>query len=132
MKNGIILLLALMVTAGCATKVEKAQENIARTWRISKVYQNEDDVTESYTESREEYRLTFKTNGTFTESYRPFSGADVLNVSGTWVFSDGINKITLTTSSQSRVYQIDALSATNLHITDLGSSNKLEILFVPL
>ena len=131
MRNLIAVLLVVMVSAGCATKDEKARTNITRTWRISKVFQNGDDVTATYMESREEYRITFSNNGAFAESFRPFSGADLLSISGTWVFSDGINKVTLTTSSQTRVYQVDELSEDNFNITNLGSTNNQEIQFVP-
>lgn len=120
-----------MVSAGCATKDEKARTNIARTWRITKVFQNGSDVTTTYLDTRQEYRLTFSNSGSFTESYRPFSGGNQINVSGTWVFSDGINKVTLTDANQTRVYQVDELSEDNFNITDLGSSSEREIQFVP-
>ena len=44
MKNLIAVLLVVMVSTGCATKDEKARNNIAQSWRISKVFQNENDV----------------------------------------------------------------------------------------
>ena len=119
-----------MVSTGCATKDEKARNNIAQSWRISKVFQNENDVTVTYLDTRLEYRLSLSNNGTFTESYRPFSGSNLINISGSWVFSDGINKVTLTDGNQTRIYQIDELSEDNFNITDLGSTNNLEILFV--
>ena len=130
MKNLIAVLLVVMVSTGCATKDEKARKNIAQSWRISKVFQNENDVTATYLDTRLEYRLSLSNNGTFTESYRPFSGSNLINISGSWVFSDGINKVTLTDGNQTRIYQIDDLSEDNFNITDLGSTNNLEILFV--
>ena len=130
MKNLIAVLLVVMVSTGCATKDEKARKNIAQSWRISKVFQNENDVTVTYLDTRLEYRLSLNNNGTFTESYRPFSGSNLINISGSWVFSDGINKVTLTDGNQTRIYQIDELSEDNFNITDLGSTNNLEILFV--
>ncbi|HAP70464.1 MAG TPA: hypothetical protein DCR04_12210 [Flavobacteriales bacterium] len=130
MKNLIAVLLVVMVSTGCATKDEKARKNIAQSWRISKVFQNENDVTVTYLDTRLEYRLSLSNNGTFTESYRPFSGSNLINISGSWVFSDGINKVTLTDGNQTRIYQIDELSEDNFNITDLGSTNNLEILFV--
>ena len=130
MKNLIAVLLVVMVSTGCATKDEKARKNIAQSWRISKVFQNENDVTVAYLDARLEYRLSLSNNGTFTESYRPFSGSNLINISGSWVFSDGINKVTLTDGNQTRIYQIDELSEDNFNITDLGSTNNLEILFV--
>ena len=130
MKNLIAVLLVVMVSTGCATKDEKARKNIAQSWRISKVFQNENDVTVTYLDTRLEYRLSLSNNGTFTESYRPFSGSNLINISGSWVFSDGINKVTLTDGNQTRIYQIDDLSEDNFNITDLGSTNNLEILFV--
>lgn len=131
MRNLIAVLLVVMVSAGCATKDEKARTNIAQTWRISKVFQNGNDVTTTYLQTRENYRLKFTNTGDFLETYAPFSGGTPISISGTWVFSDGINKVTLTDPNQTRVYQVDELSEDNFNITDLGSFNKREIHFVP-
>lgn len=131
MRNFIAVLLVVMVSAGCATRDEKARNNISNTWRISKVFQNGNDVTESYLESRVDYRISFTRSGAFQENYAPFSGGEPISISGNWVFSDGINKITLTDANLTRVYQVDELSEDNFNITDQGSSNGREIQFVP-
>lgn len=131
MRNFIAVLLVIMVSAGCATRDEKARNNISNTWRISKVFQNGNDVTESYLESRVDYRISFTRSGAFQENYAPFSGGEPISISGNWVFSDGINKITLTDANLTRVYQVDELSEDNFNITDQGSSNGREIQFVP-
>jgi hypothetical protein len=130
MRNLITVLLVVMVSAGCATKDEQARKNIAQTWRISKVFQDGNDITTTYLDTRQDYRLRLSNNGTFTETYRTFSGATPLNIPGTWVFSDGIKKVTLTDDNQTRLYQVDELSEDNLNITDLGSFNEREIQFV--
>jgi len=131
MRNLIAVLLVVMVSVGCATKDEKARTNISQTWIISKVFQNGNDVTSTYLDTRQEYRITFSNNGTFAESYRQFSGGAPINIPGTWVFSDGVNKVTLTDNNQTRVYQVDELEEDNFNITDLGSTNNREIQFVP-
>ena len=131
MRNLIAILLVVMISSGCATKDEKARKNIAQTWRISKVFQDGIDVTATYTNTRQEYRLSFNNNGTFTETYLPFSGSAPVNVSGSWVFSDGIKKVTITDDNQTRLYQVDELDEDNFNITDLGSTNEREIQFVP-
>jgi hypothetical protein len=131
MKRTTVFLLALIMAVGCATKDEKARTNIAQTWKISKVFQNGSDVTTTYTETRQNYRISFTNGGTFQESYLVSTGGSEVNVSGSWVFSDGINKVTLTDGTQTRVYQVDLLDEDNFNITDLGSSNNREIQFVP-
>lgn len=131
MRSFIAVLLVVMVIAGCATRDEKARNNISNTWRISKVFQNGNDVTESYLESRVDYRISFTRSGEFQENYAPFSGGEPISISGNWVFSDGINKITLTDANLTRVYQVDELSEDNFNVTDQGSSNGREIQFVP-
>ena len=131
MRSFIAVLLVVMVSAGCATRDEKARNNISNTWRISKVFQNGNDVTESYLESRVDYRISFTRSGEFQENYAPFSGGEPISISGNWVFSDGINKITLTDANLTRVYQVDELSEDNFNVTDQGSSNGREIQFVP-
>ena len=120
-----------MVAAGCATKDEKARTNIAQTWRISKVFQNGNDVTSSYTSSRIDYRLNYSNNGGFTESYYPFSGASQITNAGTWYFSDGVNKVSMEDNNQSRIYEVDLLDEDHYNITDLGSSNQRQIEFIP-
>lgn len=123
MKKVIAFLLVVMVGVGCATKEEKARTNIVRTWKIFKVYQNDQDVTNSYLDNHINYRLSFDNNGNFEESYYPFSGSDLVDVSGTWLFTDGIDKLTLTDNNQTRVFQVDLLDEDNFNITDLGSAN---------
>lgn len=130
MRKIAVFLLVVMVGVGCATKEEKARTHIAQTWKIFKVYENEQDVTTDYVESRINYRITFHTNDAFEESYYPFSGADLLSVTGTWIFSDGISKVTLTDNNQTRVYQVDLLDEDNFNITDLGASNGRKIEFI--
>ncbi|MCF8463811.1 MAG: DUF5004 domain-containing protein [Flavobacteriales bacterium] len=131
MKNLIAVLLVVMVSAGCATKDEQARNNISKTWRISKVFQNGSDVTTAYIQTHVDYRLQFTASGLFTEQYKPGTGETQLNISGTWVFSDGVNKVTLTDANQTRVFAIDALDKEVLNIKDLGSTNNREIQFVP-
>lgn len=131
MKRVLGLLLVVVIVGGCATKDEKARTNITQVWRISKVFANGSDITTSFTDTRISYRLSFDNNGTFTERYYPFSGADEVMVSGTWFFSDGINKVSLDDNNQSRVYEIDLLDETHFNITDLGSTNNRQIEFVP-
>jgi hypothetical protein len=132
MRKLIAILLVVMVSAGCATKDEKARTNISKTWRISKVFQNGNDVTTTYLETHEDYRLKFTNTGNFQETFKPFSGGDPISVSGSWFFSDGIKKVTLSDGNQTRVYQVDQLDEDNFNITDLGSTNNREILFVPV
>lgn len=131
MKRLVAYLLVMFVVVGCATKAEKARTNIAQTWKISKVFQNGIDVTTTYMETRENYRISFTNGGTFQESYLLSVGGNPVNVSGSWVFSDGIRKVTLTDGNQTRVYEVDLLDENNFNITDLGSTNNREIQFIP-
>ncbi len=131
MKRVIGLLLVIVVATGCATKEEKARTNIAQVWRIDKVFQNGADVTTNYTNTRIDYMISFDNNGTFLESYYPSSGGSQIVVNGTWFFTDGVSKVALDDSNQSRIYQIDLLEEDNFNITDLGSSNNRQIEFVP-
>jgi hypothetical protein len=131
MNKAIAYFLVMLVVVGCATKAEKARTNIAQTWKISKVFQNGADVTTTYTETRENYRISFTNGGTFQESYLVSTGGNQVNISGSWVFSDGIRKVTLTDGNQTRVYEVDLLDENNFNITDLGSTNNREIQFIP-
>lgn len=131
MKKLIGFLMIAAIATGCATKEEKARTNLTQVWRISKVLENGSDVTTSYKSTRISYRLSFDGNGSFFESYFPFSGANEISVSGSWFFSDGINKLSLDDNNQARIYQIDLLEEEKFNITDLGSSNERQIEFVP-
>lgn len=123
MRNALAVILVILVAAGCATREERARTNIVQTWKIFKVFQNEQDVTNAYLDNHISYRISFDNSGNFTETYFPFSGSDAVNVAGTWLFTDGIDKLTLTDNNQTRVFQIDLLDEDNLNLTDLGSSN---------
>ena len=131
MIRAIAFLMVMVLAAGCATKDEKARTNIARTWRISKVFQNGSDVTTSYLDTHVDYKISFTNSGSFQEDYRPFSGGDLLTVTGTWDFSDGSSKITLVDNNRTRLFSVDALDEDNFNVTDLGSSTNREIQFIP-
>lgn len=131
MKKLIGFLVIVAISTGCATREERARTDLTQVWRISKVLENGSDVTNNYTSTRISYRISFDGNGTFFESYFPFSGANEVSVSGTWFFSDGISKLSLDDSNQARIYQIDLLEEDKFNITDLGSNNERQIEFVP-
>ena len=131
MKQIIGFFLVAAIVTGCATKEEKARTNLSQVWRISKVLQNGVDVTDSYTSTRIQYRISFSNGGGFVESFYSFSGADQTTTTGSWFFSDGITKLSLNNSNQSRIYQVDLLEEEVFNITDLGSTNERQIEFVP-
>ena len=131
MKKAVVFLLVIMVGIGCATREEQARTNIVRTWKILRVFQNDLDVTNEYLDSHIDYRLSFDNNGNFSERYYPFNGSDLVTVTGTWLFTDGIDKLTLTDNNQSRVFQIDLLDKDNLTITNLSASSGRKFEMVP-
>ncbi|TNF26904.1 MAG: hypothetical protein EP314_05380 [Bacteroidetes bacterium] len=131
MKKAVAFLLVIMVGIGCATREEQARTNIVRTWKILRVFQNDLDVTNEYLDSHIDYRLSFDNNGNFSERYYPFNGSDLVTVTGTWLFTDGIDKLTLTDNNQSRVFQIDLLDKDNLTITNLSASSGRKFEMVP-
>lgn len=115
--------MVVIVGVGCATKAEKAKTNIAQTWKIFKVYQNDQDITSTYTATHINYRLTLDNDGGFNESYYPESGGQLVEVTGSWLFTDGIRKVTLTDGNQTRIFQIDQLDKDNFNITDLSANS---------
>lgn len=129
MKRFIGFLLIAAIATGCATKEEKARTNLTQVWKVQKVLENGIDVTASFNNSQIGYRISFDNNGTFLETYS--FNSNQISVNGTWFFSDGINKISLEDSNQSRIYQVDLLDEDHLNITDLGSSNDRQVEFVP-
>jgi outer membrane lipoprotein-sorting protein len=131
MKRVAVLFLIVIVSIGCATKEEKARTNLTQVWRIAKVFQNGQNITMSYLENHVNYRISFSNNGTFLETYLPADGSSEISINGAWVFSDGINKITLTDNNQSRIFEIDLLDEDNFNVTDLGSSNGRQFEFLP-
>lgn len=129
MKRLIGFILVAAIATGCATKEEKARTNLTQIWKVSKVIENGNDVTETFRAEKASYRLSFDNNGTFLESYT--SNSNQVTINGTWFFSDGINKISLEDSNQSRIYQVDLLEESKFNITNLGSSNNQQIEFIP-
>ena len=131
MKKVLVFMLGVIISTGCATKLEQARTNITQSWQMSKVYENGQDVTVTFLVGLGDYRISFDNGGGFVETYYPFSGAALATVTGTWVFSDGINKITLTDNNQTRVYQIDRIDEDHFNLTDLGSNDNTELQLIP-
>lgn len=131
MKKFIVLLLIAAINTGCQTKLEKARTNIARTWKVSMVFEGGQDETATFLNTFGNYVIQFNSSGGFEETYDPFSNGDPLTITGTWSFSDGISKFTLTDGNQSRVYRIDLLDENHLNVTDLGSNNETELQLIP-
>jgi hypothetical protein len=127
----LLFLLVVLVGVGCATQEEQARTNIQNTWRIDKVFENGQEVTSTYLNTRVNYRISFDGNNGFVEVYKQFAGGDDITVVGTWSFSDKATQLILADNAQSRVYQIDKLDEDELNITDQGSNNDRMIHFVP-
>jgi hypothetical protein len=131
MKRLLALAMVALVWGGCATKEETARTNLERSWRIDKVFENGSDVTTTYTSTHQQYRISFFSDGSYNETYYPYSGAPLADISGTWLFTDGIRKLTLNDNAQSRVFQIDKLEKNALNLTNLSSNNGRVFNFVP-
>lgn len=131
MRRVVAFLLIVIVSVGCATKLEQARSNIQQTWRIDTVFQNGQDITVSYKSTRVNYRITFNKDNDFQESYQLSAGGDEVSVSGTWDFSDGVSRLTMVDNNQTRIYQVDKLDEDNLNLSDLGANSDLMIQYVP-
>lgn len=131
MRGMIVLLAVVLMTLGCATKEEQARTDILGEWRIEVVFEDGQDVTSDYTNTRVNYRISFDNNSSFQENYQVFAGGDNVTVNGSWDLSDKATKLTLSGNNQVRVYQIDKLDEDELNVTDLSSNNDRLIEFVP-
>lgn len=131
MKKAVAFLLVVIVSSGCATKLEQARTNITQTWRISKVFKNGADITANYISTHEDYRISFDNNAGFVESYYPFSGSPQVTVNGSWEFIDGITKLNLTDNNQTRLFRIDQLDEDNFNIANLSANDDTEFQFIP-
>ena len=131
MSRVVAFLLVMMVSAGCATKLERARNNIQGTWRIDKVLENGQDITTAYLSNRVNYRITFDGDNGFQERYLLFAGGDEVNVSGTWDFSNNAEQLTLADGNQSRIYQVDRLEEGVFNVTDRTTNNARQIEFRP-
>lgn len=126
-----VIIVAGMIVSGCATKDEKARNNIQGSWQIEFVSENGQDVTAEYTSTLVNYRITFDNNGGFVERYQQTAGGDEIVTPGTWIFTDNSTQLTLTSNGQNRLYRIDKLDEDELNVTDVGSTNNRMIQFVP-
>lgn len=131
MTRVVAFMLVMMVSVGCATKLERARNNIQGTWRIDKVLENGQDITTAYLSNRVNYRITFDGDNGFQERYLLFAGGDEVNVSGTWDFSNNAEQLTLADGNQSRVYQVDRLEEGVFNVTDRTTNNARQIEFRP-
>ncbi len=120
-----------MIVSGCATKDEKARNNIQGSWQIEFVSENGQDVTAEYTLTLVNYRITFDNNGGFVERYQQTAGGEEIVTPGTWFFTDNSTQLTLTSNGQNRLYRIDKLDEDELNVTDVGSTNNRMIQYVP-
>ena len=132
LNNVLVIIVAGMIVPGCATKDEKARDNIQGSWRIEFVSENGQEVTGEYTATLVNYRITFDNNSGFVERYQQTAGGDELIIDGTWTFTDNSTQLTLTSDGQNRFYRIEKLDEDELDVTDLGSSNERLIQLRPL
>ncbi|MCB9187103.1 MAG: lipocalin family protein [Flavobacteriales bacterium] len=131
MKRVALFLLVVMVSVGCATKIEKARKNIQGTWRIEAVVEDGQDVTAAYTATRVNYRISFDNDNGFVEVYQLSAGSDEVSIIGTWDFTNKAEQITLVDANQTRTFRVDKLDEDEFNVTDLGSSNDRMLRFVP-
>ena len=123
--------LVMMVGVGCATKLERARNNLQGTWRINKVLEDGQDITSSYLSNRVNYRITFGGDNEFTERYLLFAGGDEVSISGNWDFSNNAEQLTLSDGNQSRIYEVNQIDEGILDITDRTTSATRQIEFRP-
>lgn len=123
--------LVIMVGVGCATKLERARNNLQGTWRINKVLEDGQDITSSYLSNRVNYRITFGGDNEFTERYLLFAGGDEVSISGNWDFSNNAEQLTLSDGNQSRIYEVNQIDEGILDITDRTTSATRQIEFRP-
>ena len=131
MSRIIVFALVIMVGVGCATKLERARNNLQGTWRINKVLEDGQDITSSYLSNRVNYRITFGGDNEFTERYLLFAGGDEVSISGNWDFSNNAEQLTLSDGNQSRIYEVNQIDEGILDITDRTTSATRQIEFRP-
>lgn len=131
MSRLIGFLLITIVAVGCATKLERARNNLQGTWRIEKVLEDGQDITSSYLSNRVNYRITFGGDNEFTERYLLFAGGDEVSVSGNWDFSNNAEQLTLSDGNQSRIYEVNQIDEGVLNVTDRTTSDTRQIEFRP-
>lgn len=131
MSRVIVFMLVMMVGVGCATKLERARNNIQGTWRIDKVLEDGQDITSNYLSNRVNYRITFGGDNEFTERYLLSAGGDEVSISGNWDFSNNAEQLTLSDGNQSRIYEVNQIDEGILDVTDRTTSATRQIEFRP-
>ncbi|MBK7129281.1 MAG: hypothetical protein IPM74_07795 [Crocinitomicaceae bacterium] len=124
---------ASLLFAGCEKyvdggKVNKAEDNLTRTWHLDAYYVNGNNLTGSMIAS--DYIEVYQTNGIYTRTSKDSDG-NTLEVEGTWALAEENSKVILTNAGVFELsddhltvtiaeYTINQLTETDLWYTFLA------------
>jgi hypothetical protein len=131
MRNLLIGLIATVCLTAPACKNEETEkrDNLAKTWRMDKVFLNGNDVTAVHNAAFTNYRISFTRSGEFTETYLAL-GALSTTKTGSWTFYNSYDGLQLQDGSETRYYDFEKIEDNSLILTEQTGSdlNRYELL----
>jgi len=131
MRNLLIGLIATVCLTASACKNEETEkrDNLAKTWRMDRVFLNGNDVTAVHNAAFTNYRISFTRGGEFTETYVAL-GALSTTKNGTWSFFNDFDGLKLEEGSDIRYYNFEKIEDNSLILTEQTGNdlNRYELL----
>jgi hypothetical protein len=125
---------ALLLSSGC--KLQQYEKSLVGTWKVDSWYKNGEDQTTEFLVAFYHYRITFHSDGYFTEEYQTSILLPItITITGTWEVTGkpGAFQLQLTDESQVRIFNIKKLTKNTVDIyRDLGGSDNEEFFLEPV
>ncbi len=130
-KHFTILILSVFIFSSCEKdKVSEATRNISQQWKLLLYEIDGVNQTDQFKQQHDDYTILFDDNGVYTEIYVTAGG--VTNITGTWIFLNGISEIKLIDNSQTRIFEIVEIELKTLTIEYNGNGVSEMFYFVPI
>ncbi len=130
-KHFTILILSVFIFSSCEKdKVSEATRNISQQWKLLLYEIDGVNQTDQFKQQHDDYTILFDDNGVYTEIYVTAGGET--NITGTWIFLNGISEIKLIDNSQTRIFEIVEIELKTLTIEYNGNGVSEMFYFVPI
>ncbi|MFN0275943.1 MAG: lipocalin family protein, partial [Chitinophagales bacterium] len=103
-------------------KINRRTEDISRGWELVRKELNDNNVTEQFKATHNDYIINFSSDGVFNESYADGLGT-LQDITGTWFFLNNVNELKLEDGSQERFYDILELNGARLTLQTLNTDD---------
>lgn len=122
-KAFLLIFIAFLLLPSCLQeKINRRTEDISRGWELVRKELNDNNVTEQFKATHNDYIINFSSDGVFNESYADGLGT-LQDITGTWFFLNNVNELKLEDGSQERFYDILELNGARLTLQTLNTDD---------